>query len=156
MVQVKTAKSLWLCLDREIYLSFTKVGGLFKSLTLNNNNSNDNTNNNHINISSNQTKNKKRHILIYQYLANISYLKVFAHSEIFVRNFCMLKNKYDLTLWQSRLHTASKTFVHQKKFGSCSIFCVFASVAFTLIGKDEEYKKKLEKRMQKFRTLDMV
>ncbi len=53
-----------LCLDRQIYLSFTKAGGLFKSLTLNNNNSNDNTNNNHINIS-NQTKNKERHIYLF-------------------------------------------------------------------------------------------
>ncbi len=30
----------------------------------------------------------------------------------FVWNFRMLKNKYDLVLCQSRLHTASKTFVH--------------------------------------------
>ncbi len=63
-----------------------------------------------------------------------------------------LKNKYDLTLCQSRLHTASETFVHQKKFGSGSIFCVFASVACILIGKDGEYEKKRKKRMRKFRT----
>ncbi len=41
-----------------------------------------------------------------------------------------------LTLCQSRLHTTSKTFVNQKKIGSGSIWCVFASVACTLIGKD--------------------
>ncbi len=62
-------------------------------------------------------------------------------SEIFVRNFRTLKNKYDLTLCQSRLHTASKTFFRQKKIGSGSIFCVFASVACILIGKDGEYEK---------------
>ncbi len=54
-------------------------------------------------------------------------------------------------LCQSCLHTASETFVRQKKFGSGSIFCVFASVACILIGKDEEYEK-MEKRMRKFRT----
>ncbi len=47
------------------------------------------------------------------------------------------KNKYDLMLCQSRLHTASETFVRQKKFGSGSIFCVFASVACILIGMNE-------------------
>ncbi len=66
--------------------------------------------------------------------------------------FLPLKNKYDLTLCQSRLHTASETFVRQKKIGSGSIFCVFASVACILIGKDEEYEKKMEKRMRKFQT----
>ncbi len=39
----------------------------------------------------------------------------------------------------------------KKKFGSGLIFCVFASVACILIGKDEEYEK-MEKRMRKFRT----
>ncbi len=72
-------------------------------------------------------------------------------SEILIWNFRTLKNKYDLTLCQSRLHTASETFVRQKKIGSGSIFCVFASVACILIGKDEEYEK-TEKRMRKFRT----
>ncbi len=71
-------------------------------------------------------------------------LKVSAH-------FHTLKNKYNLTLCQSRLHTASETFICQKKFGSGSIFCVFASVACILIGKDEEYEK-TEKRMRQFRT----
>ncbi len=65
------------------------------------------------------------------------WFKVSAH---WVRNFRTLKNKYDLTLCQSRLHTASETFVHQKQFGSGSIFCVFASVACILIGKDGEYE----------------
>ncbi len=35
-------------------------------------------------------------------------------SEDFVQNFRTLKNKYDLTLCQSRLHTASETFVIKK------------------------------------------
>ncbi len=67
---------------------------------------------------------------------------------MFVRHFRTLKNKYDFTLCQSRLHTASKTFVCQKKIGSGSIFCVFASVACILIGKDGEYEK-TEKRVAK-------
>ncbi len=37
-------------------------------------------------------------------------LKVSAH---WVRNFHTLKNKYDLKLCQSRLHTASETFIRQ-------------------------------------------
>ncbi len=36
-------------------------------------------------------------------------------SKFFVRNFRTLKNKYDLTLCQSRLHTASEIFVRHKK-----------------------------------------
>ncbi len=47
-------------------------------------------------------------------------------------------------LCQSRLHTASETFVHHKKF-SGSIFCVFAPVASILIGKDDE-KEKMKKK----------
>ncbi len=35
--------------------------------------------------------------------------------QMFVQIFCTLKNKYDLTLCQSHLHTASETFVHHKK-----------------------------------------
>ncbi len=66
------------------------------------------------------------------------WFKVSAH---WVRNFRTLKNKYDLTLCQSRLHTASETFVHQKQFGSGSIFCVFASVACILIGKYNKIRK---------------
>ncbi len=79
---------------------------------------------------------------------NAAQLKVSTH---WVRNFHMLKNKYDLTLWRSCLHVASETFVRQNFFGSVSIFCVFASVAFILIGKDEEYEK-TAKRMRKFQT----
>ncbi len=60
---------------------------------------------------------------------------------MFVQNFHTLKNKYDLTLCQSRLHTASETFVRPKKFVSGLIFCIFASVACILIGKDGEYEK---------------
>ncbi len=84
-------------------------------------------------------------------------LKVSAHWRSahwvrnFVWNFRTLKNKYDLTLCQSSLHTASETFVLQFFFGSGSIFCIFASVACILIGKDEEYEK-TEKRMRKFQT----
>ncbi len=39
-------------------------------------------------------------------------------SEIFVQIFCTLKNKYDLVLCQSRLHTASETFGRQNFFVS--------------------------------------
>ncbi len=77
-----------------------------------------------------------------KYIYLHDYRSLHTESEIFVRNFCTLKNKYDLTLCQSRLHTASEIFVRQKKFGSGSIFCVFASVACILIGKDEEYEEK--------------
>ncbi len=58
----------------------------------------------------------------------------------FHTKFLHVKNKY-LTLCQSCLHTASETFVRHKKFGSGSIFCIFASVASILIGKDDEYEK---------------
>ncbi len=64
-------------------------------------------------------------------------------SEIFVQTFHMLKNS--LTLCQSRLHAVSETFVRHK-FGSGSIFCVFASIVSILIGMGEEYEKKLIKR----------
>ncbi len=50
------------------------------------------------------------------------------------------KKKYNLTLCPSRLHTTSVTIWH-KKFGSGSIFCVFASVASILIGNNDEYEK---------------
>ncbi len=62
-------------------------------------------------------------------------------SEILVWNFRMLKNKYNLTLCQSHLHSASETFIHDKKinkFGSGKMLCVFTSVASILIGKDDE------------------
>ncbi len=91
-------------------------------------------------------------ILLFFFLAVVKFttasVKAIAH---WVQNFCTLKNKYDLTLCQSRLHTASETFVRHKKIGSVSIFCVFASIACILIGKDEEYEK-TEKRTWKFRT----
>ncbi len=41
---------------------------------------------------------------------------LFLTCENFGWKFCTLKNKYNLTLSQSRLHTASKTFVSPKKF----------------------------------------
>ncbi len=65
-------------------------------------------------------------------------LKVIAH---WVRKFRMLKNKFDLTLCQSRLHTASETFVRHKKIRIRFDYLRFASVACILIGKDEEYEK---------------
>ncbi len=37
------------------------------------------------------------------------------NSKILIRNVCTLKSKYDLTLCQSRLHTASETFICHKK-----------------------------------------
>ncbi len=81
-------------------------------------------------------KNGKTHVKISDSVCND------LESEIFFRNVHTLKNKYDLTLCQSRLHTASETFVRQKKkIGSDSFFCVFASVACILIGKEDEYEK---------------
>ncbi len=53
---------------------------------------------------------------------------------IFVRNFRTLKNKYDLTLCQSCLHTLPPKHTSVIIFfGSGSIFCVFASVACILL-----------------------
>ncbi len=46
-------------------------------------------------------------------------------SEMFVQKIRTLKNKYDLTLCQSRLHTADETFVHHKKIRKGLIFCIF-------------------------------
>ncbi len=55
-----------------------------------------------------------------------------------VQNFPTYKNKYDLALCQSRLHTASETFVcHKKKLDRFSAFSD---------GKD----RNTEKRMQSF------
>ncbi len=78
-----------------------------------------------------------------KFMLNLQALRsLHTESKIFVRIFRRLKNKYDLTLCQSRLHTVSETFVCQKKFRSGSISCVFASIACILIGKDGEYEKK--------------
>ncbi len=53
----------------------------------------------------------------------------------YIRNVCTLKNKYNLMLCQSRLHTASEIFIRPKKIGSGSIFfSFFASVASILRG----------------------
>ncbi len=62
----------------------------------------------------------------------------------------MLKNKYDLTLCQSRLHTASETFVRQTKIRISFDFLRFHNIACILIGRDGEYENKTEKRMLKF------
>ncbi len=84
---------------------------------------------------------------------NISHLNLVkrllhTESEIFVPNFRTLKNKKDLMLYQSRLHTASDTFVQHKKIRLSSIFCTFASEASILIRTDDKY----EKRTWKFGT----
>ncbi len=71
-----------------------------------------------------------------------------------VRYFRTLKNKYDLTLCQSRLHTASETFVRHKKnknrirFGFLR-FCI-RSMHFDR--KGWRIPKKPEKHMWTFRT----
>ncbi len=52
----------------------------------------------------------------------VAEVKVIAHR---VRNFHTLENKYDLTLCQSRLHTASEIFIRHKKNWIGSIFSVF-------------------------------
>ncbi len=54
-------------------------------------------------------------------------LKFSAH---WVQNFRMLKNKYDLTLWQSRLHTAAETFVRHKKVGKDFLRFRICSISF--------------------------
>ncbi len=65
-------------------------------------------------------------------------------SEILVRNFHSLKNKYNHTLCQTRLplKPLKLSSVVKKKIGSVSILCIFASIASILIGKDDKYKKK--------------
>ncbi len=46
-------------------------------------------------------------------------------SKILVRKFCTLKNKYDLMLCQSRLHTVSKTLVRHKEILGQDQFSAF-------------------------------
>ncbi len=78
-------------------------------------------------------------------------LKVIAHRvQHFHQHFCMLKNKYNLTLCQSCLHTASENVVIKihKEIRSGPIFCVFASVASILIERMTNTKTK---RIQTFR-----
>ncbi len=61
-------------------------------------------------------------------------------SEILVQKLCMLKNKYDLHVVSSTF--TSDTFIHhKKKIRPGSVFCVLASVASILIGKDDKYEK---------------
>ncbi len=56
-------------------------------------------------------------------IGNSIRLKAIAH---WVRNFHTLKNKYDLTLCQSRLHTASEIFIrHKKNSDRVRFFCIF-------------------------------
>lgn len=58
------------------------------------------------------------------YVHDQDWRSLHVESENSGRNFCTLKNKYDLTLCQSHLHTASKIFVcHKKKFRY--IFSIF-------------------------------
>ncbi len=60
-------------------------------------------------------------------------------SEILIRNFCTLKNKYDFNhVYTLPLKISSVI----KKIGSGLIFYVFASVANILIGNYDDYKKK--------------
>ncbi len=61
--------------------------------------------------------------------------------KVRVRNSRKLKNKYDLTLCQSRLHTASETFVRHNFLDQVRFSAFFASVASILIGKEDEKKK---------------
>ncbi len=53
--------------------------------------------------------------------------------ETIVRYFGTFKNKYDLTLCQSRLQSPPKP-----SFGSGSNFSVFTFVAYILIGENDE------------------
>ncbi len=62
-------------------------------------------------------------------------------NDILIRNFRTLKNKYDFTLCQSIYTLPLKRSSVIKQFRSGSIFCIFASIACILIGKDEEYEK---------------
>ncbi len=85
-------------------------------------------------------------IIIYLFLSTF---KVIAHG---VRNFCTLKNKYDLTLCQSRLHTASEIFVRHKQIRiGFDFFPLFASVASILRGffdsSEPPYKRTPKSRM---------
>ncbi len=43
-----------------------------------------------------------------------------------------------------------QTYFRHKKFGSGSIFCVFASVTSILIGKVDEYRKKKKNAYENF------
>ncbi len=69
-------------------------------------------------------------------------------TKILVQNFCMLKNKCNLTLYckinttsTPPLHNASEKFLCHKKIGSGLIFCIFTCVASILIAKDDKYEK---------------
>ncbi len=107
------------------------------------------------------TDTRKYQVLIACHMALIRYTRDIISSLVHIQykslmvsahwNFRMLKNKYDLTLWQSRLHTASETFVRHKKIGKGSIFCVFASI---LIEKDEEYEKTSDSVCNGFKTCE--
>ncbi len=69
-------------------------------------------------------------VIYYYFFIFLSTFKVIAH---WVRNFRTLKNKYDLTLCQSRLHTASEIFVRHKQICiGFDFFPFFASVASIL------------------------
>ncbi len=77
-------------------------------------------------------------------------VKVIAHG---VRNFCMLKKLIWPLIVSITFAHCLRSFCPSKiKFGSGSIFCVFAPVACILIEKDEEYER-MEKRMREFLTL---
>ncbi len=74
-------------------------------------------------------------------------VKVIAHG---VRNICMLKNKYDFTLCQSRLHTASETVIKKKKKKSQIRFDFLCFHIHSM-----HFDRKgwgIQKHMRKFRT----
>ncbi len=50
-------------------------------------------------------------------------------------------NKYNLTFVNHDYTLPRKFHHHKKKIGSGLIFCIFASVANILIGKEDEYEK---------------
>ncbi len=69
-------------------------------------------------------------IIKQSYIASVDWRSL--QSKILVLSFCMLKNNV----------YALETLAHHKKFKPGSIFCIFASVASILIGKDEEHLQK--------------
>ncbi len=80
---------------------------------------------------------KKKHVSspkmsIVTIIEKMATFKVIAN---WVRNFCTLKNKHNLTLCQSRLHTASETFVRHKQ-----IWIRFEFLRFCIYRKHFERK----------------
>ncbi len=74
-------------------------------------------------------------------------IKVHIESEILIWNFHTLKNKYDLMLCQSHLHTASETFVHHKTFGIRFDFLCFCICSKHFDRKVWQIQKKLHRKI---------